>query len=58
MKYFISEISEIINAQLISKENCDIEYILIDSRNIITTQNTIFCSSIQTLSSHQGCVAH
>lgn len=42
MKYFISEISSIINAQLISKENCDIEYILIDSRNIITSQNTIF----------------
>ena len=42
MIYSISKISDIINAQLISKEDCDIEYILIDSRNIITTQNTIF----------------
>ena len=42
MNYSISKISDIINAQLIGKENCDIEYILIDSRNIISTQNTIF----------------
>lgn len=42
MNYPISKISEIINAQLVGKENCDIEYILIDSRNVITTKNTIF----------------
>ena len=42
MTYTISEISKIINAQLISKENCEISYLLIDSRSIITTQNTLF----------------
>ncbi|MCK5170587.1 MAG: bifunctional UDP-N-acetylmuramoyl-tripeptide:D-alanyl-D-alanine ligase/alanine racemase [Bacteroidales bacterium] len=42
MKYTITKISSIINAKLIGKENCNIEYILIDSRNIITSQNTIF----------------
>jgi alanine racemase len=42
MIYKISEISTIINAQSDVKEDCDIEYILIDSRNAITTQKTIF----------------
>ena len=42
MIYKISEISRILNAQLISKEDCEIQHILIDSRNVISTQNTLF----------------
>ncbi|MCK5029270.1 MAG: bifunctional UDP-N-acetylmuramoyl-tripeptide:D-alanyl-D-alanine ligase/alanine racemase [Bacteroidales bacterium] len=42
MIYSVSKISEIINAQFIGKEDCEIEYLLIDSRNIISSFRTLF----------------
>jgi Alr-MurF fusion protein len=42
MIYSISKISEIINAQFIGKEDCEIEYLLIDSRNIISSFRALF----------------
>jgi len=42
MIYSISKISEIINAQFIGKEDCEIEYLLIDSRNIVSSFRTLF----------------
>ncbi|MCD4834155.1 MAG: bifunctional UDP-N-acetylmuramoyl-tripeptide:D-alanyl-D-alanine ligase/alanine racemase [Bacteroidales bacterium] len=42
MIYTVSKISDIINAQLVGKENCDISHLLIDSRNIISSSNTLF----------------
>ncbi len=42
MIYTISKISGIINAKLIGKEDCNIEHLLIDSRNIISTSDTLF----------------
>jgi len=42
MIYKLSEISNIIDAQSELNQDCDIEYILIDSRNVITIQKTIF----------------
>jgi alanine racemase len=42
MIYSISKISEIIDAQFVGKEDCEIEYLLIDSRNIISSFRTMF----------------
>lgn len=42
MIYKLSDISTIINAQSNKLIDCDIEYILIDSRNVVTTNKTIF----------------
>jgi len=42
MIYYISRISEIINAQFEGKNDCEIEYLLIDSRNIISSNRTLF----------------
>ena len=42
MLYTITKISDIINAKLVGKEDCDIEYLLIDSRSIISITNTLF----------------
>lgn len=42
MIYFISEIAEIIHAQATIVDDCEINYLLIDSRSIITTKNTVF----------------
>ncbi len=40
--YSIKEISKIIDAQFIANKNCNIDHLLIDSRNIISTSNTLF----------------
>jgi alanine racemase len=42
MIYTLSEISKIINSEFIGSNDYDIEYILIDSRTIVTTQQTLF----------------
>lgn len=42
MSYSIKEISAIINAKLVLKNDCLIQFLLIDSRNVITTENTLF----------------
>ena len=42
MIYSISKISEIIHARFIGKEDSQIEYLLIDSRNIISSFRTLF----------------
>jgi alanine racemase len=42
MIYTLSEISKIINSDFIGSNDYDIEYILIDSRTIVTTQQTLF----------------
>jgi len=42
VKYTISEISEIIHAKQIGNENSDIQYLIIDSRNISSSQNALF----------------
>ena len=42
MIYKLSEISKIINSEFIGSADYDIEYILIDSRTIVTTQKTLF----------------
>ncbi|HAF29741.1 MAG TPA: bifunctional UDP-N-acetylmuramoyl-tripeptide:D-alanyl-D-alanine ligase/alanine racemase [Bacteroidales bacterium] len=42
MIYSVSNISGIINAKLIGKEDSEIEYLSIDSRNLISSSNTLF----------------
>jgi len=42
MTYTIKKISDIINAQFVGKKDCKIEHLLIDSRNIVSTSNTLF----------------
>lgn len=42
MIYTTSEIAKIIDAQSKIKEDCEIQYLLIDSRNIISTVNSLF----------------
>ncbi len=42
MIYSVSKISDIINAQFIGKEDCEIEYLLIDSRSIISSFRALF----------------
>ena len=42
MTYTISEIAKIINAQSTIHQDCEIKYLLIDSRNVVTTKNTLF----------------
>ena len=42
MQYTISQIAKIIDAQSFIKEDCEIQYLLIDSRNIVSTVNSLF----------------
>jgi alanine racemase len=42
MIYTVSKIVDIIDAQFVGNEDCDIEHLLIDSRNIISTSDTLF----------------
>ncbi|MDA3953494.1 MAG: bifunctional UDP-N-acetylmuramoyl-tripeptide:D-alanyl-D-alanine ligase/alanine racemase [Bacteroidales bacterium] len=42
MIYTTTKISDFINAKFVGKEECEIKYLLIDSRSIISTSNTLF----------------
>lgn len=42
MIYTASEIAKIMNAQSSIKEDCEIQYLLIDSRNLVSTVNALF----------------
>jgi alanine racemase len=42
MFYSVKEISAIIDAELVLNNDCSIKYLLIDSRNVVTTNNTLF----------------